>query len=150
MAYFAMLSGQGWTAIAGCRQFFYARYVDWSITTPIILLELGLIAGADTSTIAAAIGADSEYHFLSQWSGTAVGSSQLCKNGNRMTVFRWDGGKAGVGNERTAAEIKPKGKWAYTPKTVQELQQLKADANDLVAEYHCLMLACKLSGKCCA
>jgi len=26
MAYFAMLSGQGWTAIAGCRQFFYARY----------------------------------------------------------------------------------------------------------------------------
>jgi len=58
MAYFAMLSGQGWTAIAGCRQFFYARYVDWSITTPIILLELGLIAGADTSTIAAAIGAD--------------------------------------------------------------------------------------------
>ena len=25
MAYFAMLSGQGWTAIAGCRQFFYAR-----------------------------------------------------------------------------------------------------------------------------
>jgi bacteriorhodopsin len=63
MAYFAMLSGQGWTAIAGCRQFFYARYVDWSITTPIILLELGLIAGADTSTIAAAIGADSEYRY---------------------------------------------------------------------------------------
>jgi len=29
-SYFAMLSGQGWTAIAGCRQFFYARYVDWS------------------------------------------------------------------------------------------------------------------------
>jgi bacteriorhodopsin len=27
MAYFAMLSGQGWTAIAGCRQFFYARSV---------------------------------------------------------------------------------------------------------------------------
>jgi bacteriorhodopsin len=25
MAYFSMLSGQGWTAIAGCRQFFYAR-----------------------------------------------------------------------------------------------------------------------------
>ena len=27
-AYFAMLSGQGWTAIAGCRQFFYARSVN--------------------------------------------------------------------------------------------------------------------------
>jgi len=60
MAYFAMLSGQGWTAIAGCRQFFYARYVDWAITTPLIILELGLIAGADPSAIASAIGADGE------------------------------------------------------------------------------------------
>ena len=58
MSYFAMLSGQGWTAIAGCRQFFYARYVDWSITTPLLLLDLGLIAGADGALIAAAIGAD--------------------------------------------------------------------------------------------
>jgi len=58
MAYFAMLSGQGWTAIAGCRQFFYARYVDWSITTPLLLLDLGLIAGADGALIAAVIGAD--------------------------------------------------------------------------------------------
>jgi bacteriorhodopsin len=33
LAYFAMLSGQGWTAIAGCRQFFYARY-DAQITAP--------------------------------------------------------------------------------------------------------------------
>ena len=28
MAYFAMLSGQGWTAVAGCRQFFYARFTS--------------------------------------------------------------------------------------------------------------------------
>ena len=61
MSYFAMLSGQGWTAIAGCRQFFYARYVDWSITTPLLLLDLGLIAGADPALIAAAIGADCEF-----------------------------------------------------------------------------------------
>lgn len=58
MAYFAMLSGQGWTAIAGCRQFFYARYVDWAFTTPLIILQLGLIAGAETTSIASAIGAD--------------------------------------------------------------------------------------------
>merc|ERR1712127_886419 len=58
MAYFAMLSGQGWTAVAGCRQFFYARYVDWSVTTPLLLLDLGLIAGADGALIAAVIGAD--------------------------------------------------------------------------------------------
>lgn len=58
MSYFAMLSGQGWTAVAGCRQFFYARYVDWSVTTPLLLLDLGLIAGADGALIAAVIGAD--------------------------------------------------------------------------------------------
>ncbi|KAJ1477813.1 hypothetical protein T484DRAFT_2015976 [Baffinella frigidus] len=57
-AYFAMLSGQGWTAIAGCRQFFYARYVDWLITTPLLILELGLVSGQDFVTIAAVVGAD--------------------------------------------------------------------------------------------
>ena len=64
MAYFAMLSGQGWTAVAGCRQFFYARYVDWSITTPLLLLDLGLIAGADGALIAAVVGADREFQLL--------------------------------------------------------------------------------------
>jgi bacteriorhodopsin len=57
-SYFAMLSGQGWTAIAGCRQFFYARYVDWMITTALLILDLGLVAGQDFVTIAAVIGAD--------------------------------------------------------------------------------------------
>jgi bacteriorhodopsin len=66
MSYFAMLSGQGWTAIAGCRQFFYARYVDWSITTPLLLLDLGLIAGADGALIAAVIGADGEFVFAAR------------------------------------------------------------------------------------
>ena len=61
LAYFAMLSGQGWTAVAGCRQFFYVRYVDYAITLPLIILQLGLIAGAETSIIAATIGAESEY-----------------------------------------------------------------------------------------
>jgi bacteriorhodopsin len=59
-SYFAMLSGQGWTAIAGCRQFFYARYVDWMITTALLILDLGLVAGQDFVTIAAVIGADSK------------------------------------------------------------------------------------------
>jgi len=58
MAYFAMLSGQGWTAIAGCRQFFYARYADYVITMPLIILQLGIVAGADGAQIAATIGAD--------------------------------------------------------------------------------------------
>ena len=58
-AYFAMLSGQGWTAIAGCRQFFYARYVDWLITTTLLILDMGLVSGQDFVTIAAVVGADS-------------------------------------------------------------------------------------------
>mmetsp|Transcript_40027 Transcript_40027/g.62473 ORF Transcript_40027/g.62473 Transcript_40027/m.62473 type:complete len:247 (-) Transcript_40027:505-1245(-) len=57
MAYFAMLSGQGWTAVAGCRQFFYARYVDMGVTFPLVLLNLGLIAGCEGALIAAVIGA---------------------------------------------------------------------------------------------
>lgn len=52
--------GQGWTAIAGCRQFFYARYADYAITMPLIILQLGLVAGADGAMIAATIGADSK------------------------------------------------------------------------------------------
>lgn len=52
-----MLSGQGWTAVAGCRQFFYARYLDWMITFPLITIMLGMIAGSEWSTILGAIGA---------------------------------------------------------------------------------------------
>jgi bacteriorhodopsin len=61
MAYFAMLSGQGWTAIAGCRQFFYARYADWLVTTPLIIILLGLVAGAGYDVVAGAIGCDGAY-----------------------------------------------------------------------------------------
>ena len=84
MAYFAMLSGQGWTAIAGCRQFFYARsapeslhwahspgsemtrdivdtrrgrFADYIVTMPLLILLLGQVAAADIATIAATIGA---------------------------------------------------------------------------------------------
>jgi bacteriorhodopsin len=59
MAYFAMLSGQGWTAIAGCRQFFYARFADYIVTMPLLILLLGQVAAADIATIAATIGAAS-------------------------------------------------------------------------------------------
>ncbi len=58
LGYFAMLSGQGWTAIAGCRQFFYARYFDWAVTCSLIVLNLGLIAGADAASIAATMAAE--------------------------------------------------------------------------------------------
>jgi bacteriorhodopsin len=53
LAYFAMLSDQGWVAISGCRQFFYARAVDWAITIPLTVLFLGMIAEVDSVSIVA-------------------------------------------------------------------------------------------------
>ncbi|KAH7402651.1 hypothetical protein BKA66DRAFT_564556 [Pyrenochaeta sp. MPI-SDFR-AT-0127] len=40
------------------RQVFWARYVDWSITTPLLLLDLGLLAGMSGAHIFMAIVAD--------------------------------------------------------------------------------------------
>jgi len=40
------------------RQVFWARYVDWSLTTPLLLLDLGLLAGMSGGHIIMAIVAD--------------------------------------------------------------------------------------------
>jgi len=40
------------------RQVFYARYIDWAITTPLLLLDLALLAGMDGGHILMAIVAD--------------------------------------------------------------------------------------------
>jgi bacteriorhodopsin len=40
------------------RQVFWARYVDWSITTPLLILDLGLLAGMSGAHIIMAIVAD--------------------------------------------------------------------------------------------
>jgi len=40
------------------RQVFWARYVDWSITTPLLLLDLALLAGLNGANILVAIVAD--------------------------------------------------------------------------------------------
>ena len=42
-AYFAMASGHG-AVLLGGRTFFFARYVDWVFTTPLLLLDLALLA----------------------------------------------------------------------------------------------------------
>jgi bacteriorhodopsin len=63
LSYFAMASGQATTfncikvtdhhehvpdvGHLACRQIFWARYVDWTLTFPILLLNLGLLAGID-------------------------------------------------------------------------------------------------------
>jgi bacteriorhodopsin len=63
IAYFAMGSDLGWTPIdvewirsqaivAGTnREIFYARYIDWFITTPLLLMDLLLTAGVPWPSI---------------------------------------------------------------------------------------------------
>src|SRR5450432_879843 len=40
------------------RQIFWARYVDWSVTTPLLLLDLAFLAGLNGADIIVAIVAD--------------------------------------------------------------------------------------------
>lgn len=40
------------------REVYWARYVDWSLTTPLLLLDLSLLAGLSGANIAVAIVAD--------------------------------------------------------------------------------------------
>jgi len=63
VAYFSMAANLGWTGIAvefersskkvsgHMRQIFYVRYIDWFITTPLVLLDLFLTCCLPTSTI---------------------------------------------------------------------------------------------------
>lgn len=64
VAYFSMGANLGWTGIqvefersspkvaGNIRQIFYVRYIDWFLTTPLLLLDLLLTCGLPTPTIA--------------------------------------------------------------------------------------------------
>jgi bacteriorhodopsin len=62
LAYFSMAIGQGGTTLADGRLFWFARYVDWSVTTPLLLLGLCITAlhGAHRrrALVTAVLGAD--------------------------------------------------------------------------------------------
>lgn len=53
-AYLVMATGYGNVFVKDSsgvyRQFFYARYIDWSLTTPLMLLDLAGLAGASFDT----------------------------------------------------------------------------------------------------
>lgn len=63
VAYFSMGANLGWTGIqveyqrsnpkvgGNMRQIFYVRYIDWFLTTPLLLLDLLLTSGLPTPTI---------------------------------------------------------------------------------------------------
>jgi bacteriorhodopsin len=65
-SYLSMFFGFGLTevqltsAIAGREvlDIYWARYADWLFTTPLLLLDIALLAGADRNTIGALIGLD--------------------------------------------------------------------------------------------
>ncbi|KAI0132833.1 bacteriorhodopsin [Xylariales sp. AK1849] len=72
LSYFAMATGDGVSVRTVAktetnqhivteiytRQVFWARYVDWSLTTPLLLLDLSLLAGLNGASILIAIVAD--------------------------------------------------------------------------------------------
>jgi bacteriorhodopsin len=57
VSYFSMATGYGLIDVQGL-EIYWARYADWLFTTPLLLLDLALLAGADRNTIATLIGLD--------------------------------------------------------------------------------------------
>lgn len=49
LAYLTMATGYGASAVNG-QQFFYARYVDWTLTTPLMLIDLVYLANESAYT----------------------------------------------------------------------------------------------------
>ena len=59
--YLAMALGYGLTTVTVAGEelpIYWARYTDWLFTTPLLLYDLGLLAGADRNTIATLVGLD--------------------------------------------------------------------------------------------
>jgi bacteriorhodopsin len=61
-SYFAMATGFGLIEVPvaglGTLEIYWARYADWLLTTPLLLLDLALLAGADRNTISTLVGLD--------------------------------------------------------------------------------------------
>jgi bacteriorhodopsin len=57
IAYLTMASDGGMKMV-GCRVFYYARYLDWTVTTPLLLLDLMGIAGATFDLTCTLVGVD--------------------------------------------------------------------------------------------
>ena len=52
LAYLTMATGHGvYIRPFDGREFFYARYIDWALTTPLQLLDVAGLAGASNDTI---------------------------------------------------------------------------------------------------
>jgi bacteriorhodopsin len=62
ISYLAMTTGAGAIVLDDGRRFYYFRYIDWLVTTPLLLLDLALLAlarlGRNVGLIAGVIGLD--------------------------------------------------------------------------------------------
>lgn len=62
ISYLAMATGSGVTILDDGREFYFFRYIDWLITTPLLLLDLALLAmarpGRNVGLIATLLGLD--------------------------------------------------------------------------------------------
>lgn len=65
VSYFSMFTGVGVVELesglgpdGGPQVIYWARYADWLFTTPLLLLDLALLAGANRNTIATLVGLD--------------------------------------------------------------------------------------------
>jgi len=58
LAYLTMALGYGFVVKCDGRNFYYARYVDWAITTPIMLYEIAKLSNRDTTTVIFLIATD--------------------------------------------------------------------------------------------
>jgi sensory rhodopsin len=56
VAYVLMSLGIGWITVGSGRVVFVPRYVDWILTTPLLIAFLGLLAGCDRRTVGRLIG----------------------------------------------------------------------------------------------
>lgn len=79
LSYLAMATGAGQT-IVGDRVFYYARYIDWVFTTPLLLLDLALLAlarpGRNIGLIGGIIVLDIVMILLGLWAGATAGGGR--------------------------------------------------------------------------
>jgi len=85
--YLAMALGFGVTqiTIAGeARPIYWARYTDWLFTTPLLLYDLALLAGADRNTIYSLVGIDALMIGTGALATLSAGSGVLAAGTERL------------------------------------------------------------------
>ena len=94
IAYLAMALKQGWIPITREGQsmtepFYWARYVDWFFTTPLLLLDLALLAGATREAITWLMGLDVLMISTGFFAGITAGNIRYVWFAVSCVIFLW-------------------------------------------------------------